>query len=234
MVAPTGRIMRGIDRGDAGLDARGRCAGLHAQGHGLAWTCRGRRCAKVWSKTASSTSWCTARGGSWERGMRRRLRKLWRRLGELRGQSNSRDQVLKLGAAMVVDACPRPTRNSPPTALIPPGAAWPPGGPLPAIEHGGRTRRSGACTCSASKRSRSSSTICDPARILFVSFIAYCLGDADLARPRASGLTAAIIEAFATIQMVMCIFQPPTAGTSSCRDTPGRTKSTSYCCTSSA
>ena len=58
-----------------------------------------------------------------ERGMRqRRLKKLWRRLGELQRQSNSRDQLmLKLGAAKKeagragawsISACPRPTRSS--------------------------------------------------------------------------------------------------------------------------
>ena len=65
-------------RGDAGLDARGRCAGAlsggHAQGpadaagEGVFWTCPGRRCASPWTsscwpKTASYTFWCAARGG---------------------------------------------------------------------------------------------------------------------------------------------------------------------------
>ena len=70
---------------------------------------------------------------------------------------------------------------------------------------------------------------------IFVSFIAYCLLVTlkNLARPRANGLTArAIIKAFATIQMVDVHL--PTAGTSSCRATPDRTRSTSFCCTSSA
>ena len=69
---------------------------------------------------------------------------------------------------------------------------------------------------------------------IFVSFIAYCLLVTlkNLARPRANGLTPrAIIEAFATIQMVDVHL--PTAATSSCRATPGRTSSTSFCCTSS-
>ena len=62
-----------------------------------------------------------------ERGMRRRrLKKLWRRLAELQGRSNSRDQLmLKLGAAkkeagrawnLVDIRVPGTTNNSPPMA----------------------------------------------------------------------------------------------------------------------
>ncbi len=168
-----------------------------------------------------------------ERGMRRRrLKKLWRRLGELRGQSNSRDQLmLKLGAAKkeagrawnLVDIRVPETDKE----LAANGFSF----------HLRRVRRR-----EGRYLLRSNMVAEDPATLwrlymqlieieqafkelkhdlairpifhqreerieahIFVSFIAYCLLVTlkNLARPRASGLTPrAIIEAFATIQMV--------------------------------
>ena len=173
-----------------------------------------------------------------ERGMRRRrLKKLWRRLVELQGQSNSRDQLmLKLGAAKkeagrawnLVDIRLPETDKE----LAANG--------FPVRLRRDRLRR-------ARRREgryllRSNMVAEDPATLwrlymrlieieqafkelkhelairpifhrreerieahIFVSFIAYCLLVTlkNLARPRANGLTPrAIIEAFATIQMV--------------------------------
>ena len=173
-----------------------------------------------------------------ERGMRRRrLKRLMRRLAELQGQSNSRDQLLlKLGAARKEA-----------------GRAW----SLVDIAVPGTDRELAANGFSFRLRRdrlrrvrrregryllRSNMVAEDPARLwhlymklveieqafkelkhdlairpifhqreerieahIFVSFIAYCLLVTlkNLARPRASGLTPrAILEAFATIQMV--------------------------------
>ena len=173
-----------------------------------------------------------------ERGMRRRrLKRLMRRLAELQGQSNSRDQLLlKLGAARKEA-----------------GRAW----SLVDIAVPGTDRELAANSFSFRLRRdrlrrvrrregryllRSNMVAEDPARLwhlymklveieqafkelkhdlairpifhqrkerieahIFVSFIAYCLLVTlkNLARPRASGLTPrAILEAFATIQMV--------------------------------
>ena len=173
-----------------------------------------------------------------ERGMRRRrLKKLWRRLGELQGQSNSRDQLmLKLGAAKkeagrawnLVDIRVPETDKE----LAANGFSF----------HLRRDRLRRVRRREGRYLLRSNMVAEDPATLwrlymqlieieqafkelkhdlairpifhqreerieahIFVSFIAYCLLVTlkNLARPRASGLTPrAIIEAFATIQMV--------------------------------
>ena len=173
-----------------------------------------------------------------ERGMRRRrLKRLWRRLAELQGQSNSRDQLLlKLGAARKEA-----------------GRAWSlvaitvPGTDSELAANGFSFRLQRNRLRRVRRREgryllRSNMVAEDPATLwhlymqlveieqafkelkhdlairpifhqrqerieahIFVSFIAYCLLVTlkNLARPRASGLTArAILEAFATIQMV--------------------------------
>ena len=173
-----------------------------------------------------------------ERGMRRRrLKKLWRRLGELQRQSNSRDQLmLKLGAAKkeagrawgLVDIRVPETDEE-----------------LAASGFSFRLRRDRLRQVRRREGRyllRSNMVAEDPATLwrlymqlieieqafkelkhdlairpifhqreerieahIFVSFIAYCLLVTlkNLARPRASGLTPrAILEAFATIQMV--------------------------------
>ena len=173
-----------------------------------------------------------------ERGMRRRrLKKLWHRLRELQGQSNSRDQLmLKLGAARKEA-----------------GRAWNLVGirvpetdkELAADGFSFRLRRDRLRRVRRREGRyllRSNMVAEDPATLwrlymqlieieqafkelkhdlairpifhqreerieahIFVSFIAYCLLVTlkNLARPRANGLTPrAIIEAFATIQMV--------------------------------
>ena len=173
-----------------------------------------------------------------ERGMRRRrLKKLWRRLGELQRQSNSRDQLmLKLGAAKkeagrawgLVDIRVPETDEE-----------------LAASGFSFRLRRDRLRRVRRREGRyllRSNMVAEDPATLwrlymqlteieqafkelkhdlairpifhqreerieahIFVSFIAYCLLVTlkNLARPRASGLTPrAILEAFATIQMV--------------------------------
>ena len=173
-----------------------------------------------------------------ERGMRRRrLKKLWRWLGELQGQSNSRDQLmLKLGAAKkeagrawnLVDIRVPETDKE----LAANGFSF----------HLRRDRLRRVRRREGRYLLRSNMVAEDPATLwrlymqlieieqafkelkhdlairpifhqreerieahIFVSFIAYCLLVTlkNLARPRASGLTPrAIIEAFATIQMV--------------------------------
>ena len=173
-----------------------------------------------------------------ERGMRRRrLKKLWRRLGELQRQFNSRDQMmLKLGAAKkeagrawgLVDIRVPETDEE-----------------LAASGFSFRLRRDRLRQVRRREGRyllRSNMVAEDPATLwrlymqlteieqafkelkhdlairpifhqreerieahIFVSFIAYCLLVTlkNLARPRASGLTPrAILEAFATIQMV--------------------------------
>ena len=200
-----------------------------------------------------------------ERGMRRRrLNKLWRRLGELQRQSNSRDQLmLKLGAAKkeagrawsLVDLRVPETDEE-----------------LAANGFSFRLRRDRLRRVRRREGRyllRSNMVAEDPATLwrlylqlieieqafkelkhdlairpifhqreerieahIFVSFIAYCLLVTlkNLARPHASGLTPrAILEAFATGWWT-CIYRPPTAGTSSCRAIPDRTRSSSFCC----
>ncbi len=173
-----------------------------------------------------------------ERGMRRRrLKRLWRRLAELQGQSNSRDQLLlKLGAARKEA-----------------GRAWSlvditvPGTDSELAANGFSFRLQRDRLRQVRRREgryllRSNMVAEDPATLwhlymqlveieqafkelkhdlairpifhqrqerieahIFVSFIAYCLLVTlkNLARPRAPGLTPrAILEAFATIQMV--------------------------------
>ncbi len=173
-----------------------------------------------------------------ERGMRRRrLKRLWRRLAELQGQSNSRDQLLlKLGAARKEA-----------------GRAWSlvditvPGTDSELAANGFSFRLQRDRLRQVRRREgryllRSNMVAEDPATLwhlymqlveieqafkelkhdlairpifhqrqerieahIFVSFIAYCLLVTlkNLARPHAPGLTPrAILEAFATIQMV--------------------------------
>ena len=117
------------DRGDAGGDARGRSApllGRHAQGPPDA-TGEGIRGA-AWREVRESVEgMLLAEDGQLyilaqsrprilkERGMRRRqLKKLWRRLHELRGQSLKRDELLlKLGAAKKEAGRVSPGRDPP-------------------------------------------------------------------------------------------------------------------------
>ena len=173
-----------------------------------------------------------------ERGMRRRrLKKLWRRRGELQRQSNSRDQLmLKLGAAkkeagrawslvdirvpetdeeLAVDSfsfrlrCDRlrRVRRREGRYLLrsnmvaeDPATLWRLYMQLIEIEQAFKELKHGLAIRPIfhQREERVEAHI-------FVSFIAYCLLVTlkNLARPRASGLTPrAIIEAFATIQMV--------------------------------
>ena len=173
-----------------------------------------------------------------ERGMRRRrLKKLWRRLGELQRQSNSRDQLmLKLGAAkkeagrawslvdirvpetdeeLAVDSFSfrlrrdrlRRVRRREGRYLLrsnmvaeDPATLWRLYMQLIEIEQAFKELKHDLAIRPIfhQREERVEAHI-------FVSFIAYCLLVTlkNLARPRASGLTPrAIIEAFATIQMV--------------------------------
>ena len=205
-----------------------------------------------------------------ERAMRRRrLKKLWRRLRELQGQSNSRDRLmLKLGAAKkeagrawsLVDIRVPETDEE-----------------LAANGFSVRLRRERLRRTWRRDRRyllRSNMIAEDPATLwrlymqlieieqafkelkhdlairpifhrreerieahIFVSFIAYCLLVTlkNLARPRAHGLTPrASSKRSPPSRWWTSIYRLPTAGNSSCRVTPGRTRSTSCCCTSSA
>ena len=138
-----------------------------------------------------------------ERGMRRRrLKKLWRRLHELRGQSLKRDELLlKLGAAK------KEARRSEGRYLLrsnltgeDPATLWRYYTRLTEIEQAFKELKHDLALRPIFHQRE--------ARIeahIFVAFIAYCLHVTlkNLARPRAPGLTPrAVLEKFATMQMV--------------------------------